>query len=140
MAMNTGYPYDGFEEMYAGADPTPEWFGFGLKHRVYNKTPVKHLILADGQEHSEIDVQDPDEPLDHIVADQLRGQPAERVPLPISSILTIIPTIRPNARPDMEYGQFQHPDTRPGVIMHHFQGRTQAQEAAQGRRNARRRG
>ncbi len=102
--------------MYPGTEPTPEWYGFGHKHQVYNKTPIKHLVLVDGQEHSEIDVQDPDEPLDHIVADRLRGQPAERHPLPVSSLLTLIPTVRSGARPDMEYGQFQHPDTRPAVL------------------------
>jgi len=123
MAVNTGYPYDGFEEMYPETTPTPDWYGFGHKHHVYNKTPIKHLLLVDGQEHSEIDVQDPDEPLDHVVADQLRGQPAERHPLPVASILTLIPTIRPGARPDMEYGQFQLPDTRPGVLEHGRRGR-----------------
>ena len=120
--INTGYPYDGFEEMYAGVEPTPEWYGFGLKHHVYNKTPIKHLILVDGQQHSEIDVTDPDEPLDHVVADKLRGQPAERHPLPVSSLLTLIPTIRRGARPDMEYGQFQLPDTRPGILARHVAG------------------
>jgi len=121
--MNSGYPETGFEDMYAGTETTPAWYGFGHKHLVYEATPVKHLILVDGQEHSEIDVQDPDEPLDHIVADQLRGQPAERHPLPVSNILTLFPTIRPGARPDMEYGQFTHPDTRPAVIMHAQRGR-----------------
>jgi len=121
--IGTGYPYDGFEEMYPQTKPTPEWYGFGHKHLVYNKTPIKHLVLVDGQEHSEIDVLDPDEPLDHVVADQLRGQPAERHPLPVSHILTLIPTVRPGARPDMEYGQFHQPDTRPAVIMHHHFGR-----------------
>jgi hypothetical protein len=120
---NTGYPYDGFEEMYPVTTPTPEWYGHGHKHHVYNKTPIKHLILVDGQQTSEIDVQDPDEPLDHVVADQLRGQPAERPHWPVASVLTLIPTIRPNARLDMEYGQFQHPDTRPAVLEHHRRGR-----------------
>ena len=118
--INTGYPYDGFEDFYPQSEPTPEWYGFGHKNLVYNKTPIKHLVLADGQEHSEIDVQDPDEPLDHVVADRLRGAPAERHPLPVSTILTIIPTIRPGARPDMEYGQFQHPDTRPALLARHL--------------------
>ena len=117
--IGTGYPYDGFIEMYPTVEPTPEWFGFGHKHLVYNKTPIKHLVLVDGQQHGEISVDDPDEPLDHVVADQLRGQPAERHPLPVSSILTLIPTVRPGARLDMEYGQFQHPDTRPGVLARH---------------------
>jgi len=117
--IGTGYPYDGFTEMYPTTEPTPEWYGFGHKHFVYNKTPVKHLILVDGQQHSELDVQDPDEPLDHIVADQLRGQPAERRRLPVSSLLTLIPTIRPGARFDMEYGQFQHPNSTPGLIAPH---------------------
>lgn len=119
---NTGYPYDGFEEMFPQTEPTPEWYGFGHKHLVYNKTPIKHLVLVDGQQHSEIDVQDPDEPLDHVVADRLRGQPAERPHLPISGVLTLIPTARAGARPDMEAGQFHQPDTRPGVIMHHLFG------------------
>jgi hypothetical protein len=121
--MEIGYPYDGQEEMYPVTTPTPEWYGFGHKHHVYNKTPVKHLILVDGQERSEIDVLDPDEPLDHIVADQLRGQPAERTPWPVSTILTLIPTIRQNARLGMEYGQFQHPDTRPALLVLHKRGR-----------------
>lgn len=120
--IGTGYPYDGFEDQYPQTEPTPSWYGFGHKHHVYNTTPVKHLILADGQQHSEIDVQDPDEPLDHVVADRLRGVPAERPHIPVSSILTIIPTIRPGARPDMEYGQFQHPDTRPGRVTRHLRG------------------
>ncbi len=121
--MNTGYPYDGFEEQYPATSPTPEWYGFGHKHYEYNKTPVKHIILVDGTERSEISVEDPDEPLDHIVADQLRGQPAERTPWPVAHILTLIPTIRPHARLDMEYGQFQLPDTRPAVFKHHARGR-----------------
>ncbi len=117
--LNTGYPWEGFEDQFPQVEPTPLWFGFGHKNFVYDKTPIKHLILADGQQHSEIDVQDPDEPLDHIVADQLRGQPAERHPLPVSGILTLIPTIRPGARPDMEYGQFQHPNSTPGLLAPH---------------------
>ena len=120
--IGTGYPYDGMEEFYPETEPTPEWFGFGHKHLVYNKTPMVHIVLADGQQHSEIDVTDPDEPLDHVVADQLRGQPAERNPLPVSRILTLNRTERPGARPDMESGQFQSPDTRPAVIAHHFMG------------------
>ena len=125
--IGTGYPYDGFTEMYPETAPTPSWYGFGHKHLVYNKTPMKHLVLVDGQQHSEIDVQDPDEPLDHVVADHLRGQPAERNPLPVSAILTLIPTIRPGARPDMEYGQFQLPNTTPGVVAnHHFSQTAQA--------------
>lgn len=116
--INTGYPYDGFEEQYPATTPTPEWYGFGHKHQVYNKTPVKHLILVDGQQHSEIDVTDPDEPLDHIVADQLRGQPAERHPLPVSPTLTLYRTERTGARPDLESSQFGQPDTRPAVIKH----------------------
>src|SRR5438309_6795708 len=118
--LNTGYPYDGFEEMYAGTEPTPEWFGFGHKHLVVDHTPIKHLILVDGQEHSEISVNDPDEPLDHIVADQLRGQPAERHPLPISTILTLNRTERARARPVLETGQFQHPYTTPGRLRRHL--------------------
>jgi len=121
--INTGYPYDGFEDQYPQTKPTPECYGFGHRHQVYAKSPMRHLILVDGQEHSEIDVRDPDQPLDHVVADRIRGAPAERHPLPVSSILTIIPTARPNARPDMEAGQFQLPDTRPAVILHHFFGR-----------------
>src|SRR5689334_12720487 len=121
--IGTGYPYEGFEEMFAQVEPTPEWYGFGHKHYVYNKTPIKHLLLVDGQEHSEIDVTDPDEPLDHVIADQLRGQPAERPHMPVASVLSLIPTIRPGARPDMEYGQFQLPDTRPAVFRHHQQGK-----------------
>ncbi len=115
--INTGYPYDGFEEMFPKTTPTPEWYGFGHRHMVYDTTPVKHLILVDGQRHSEISVNDPDEPLDHLVADQLRGRPAERPHIPVSNLLTIIPTIRPGARPDMEYGQFQHPNTIPATIV-----------------------
>ena len=114
--INTGYPYDGQEEMYASVEPTPEWYGFGHKHLVYDKTPIRHLILVDGQEHAEISVNDPDEPLDHIVADRLRGQPAERHPLPVSTILTLNRTERPGARPDMETGQFQHPNSTPGLL------------------------
>lgn len=121
--IGTGYPYDGFEEMYPATEPTPEWFGFGHKHHVFNKTPIKHLLLVDGQQTSEIDVSDPDEPLDHVVADRLRGQPAERAEWPVSNILTLYRTERPGARLGMEYGQFNQPDTRPGVIMHHFQGK-----------------
>jgi hypothetical protein len=45
--------------------------------------------------------------------------------LPVSQVLTLIRTIRPNARLDMEYGQFQSPDTRPGVLAHFFRGRRQ---------------
>jgi len=121
--LNTGYPYDGFEDFFAATEPTPEWYGFGHKHLVYNQTPVKHIVLADGQQHSEIDVTDPDEPLDHVVADRLRSTPAERAHFPVSTILSLIPTARPNARQDMEAGQFQMPDTRPGVIKHHLNGR-----------------
>jgi hypothetical protein len=123
--IGTGYPYDGFEEMYPRTEPTPEWFGFGHKHLVYNKTPMRHLILVDGQQHSEIDVTDPDEPLDHVIADRLRGTPAERPHIPVSGVLTLVPTARPGARPDLESGQFQHPDTRPAVIMHHLFGARQ---------------
>jgi len=119
MALNTGYPYDGFEEMYPGTEPTPEWYGFGHKHLVNDHTPIRHLILVDGQEHSEISVNDPDEPLDHIVADRIRGQPAERAPLPVSAILTLNRTVRPGARPDMETGQFQHPNSTPGLLAPH---------------------
>lgn len=114
--IGTGYPYDGFEEMYPQVEPTPEWYGFGHKHLVYNKTPMRHLVLVDGQQHAEIDVTDPDEPLDHIVADRLRGQPAERAPLPVSNILVLDRTARPGARPDMETGQFQSPNTTPGLL------------------------
>ena len=123
MALNTGYPYEGFEDMFPNTSPTPEWVGFGHKHYEYNKTPVKHFILVDGQQRSEISVEDPDEPLDHVVADQLRGQPAERAPWPISTILSINPTERPGARFGMETGQFQRPDTRPAVLMHHRKGK-----------------
>lgn len=121
--INTGYPYDGFEDQYPQTAPTPEWFGFGHRHLVYHKAPIRRLILVDGQEHSEIDVTDPQQPLDHVVADQLRGTPAERPHIPVSTVLTLIPTARPNARQDMEAGQFQMPDTRPAVILHHFFGR-----------------
>lgn len=121
--INTGYPYEGFEDMFPNTETTPEWYGFGHKHHAYNATPVRHLVLVDGQQHSELDVSDPDEPLDYAVADRLRNMPAERPHIPVSPILTIIPTQRPGARPDMEYGQFQMPDTRPGVVMHHLNGR-----------------
>lgn len=120
--LNTGYPYDGFEEMYPGTEPTPEWFGFGHKHQVYNTTPVKHLVLVDGQQHSEIDVQDPDHPLDHVIADRLRGMPAERPHLPVSTVLSLDRTARLGARPGLESSQFQSPDTRPAVIKHFFAG------------------
>jgi hypothetical protein len=121
--INTGYPYDGFENMYAATEHTPEWYGFGHKNYVYNATPVKHLLLVDGQEHSEISVNDPDEPLDNVVADRMRGVPAERPHIPISNVLTVDRTIRPGARPGMETGQFASPDTRPAVILHSFFGR-----------------
>ena len=116
--IGTGYPYDGFEEQYPATTPTPEWYGFGHKHQVMNQTPVKHLVLVDGQRHSEIDVSDPDHPLDHVIADQLRGQPAERAPLPVSRILTLYRTERPGAREGLEFGQFASPDTRPAVVKH----------------------
>lgn len=122
--INTGYPYDGMEEMYPGTEPTPSWYGFGHKHLAYNKSPVKHLILVDGQQHSELEVTDPDEPLDNVIADRLRGTPAERPHLPVSNILTINLTARRGARPGMETGQFQHPDTRPGVVIHSGHGRS----------------
>lgn len=118
--INTGYPYDGFESQYPATEPTPEWYGFGHKHLVYNTTPVKHLILVDGQQHSEIDVQDPDEPLDHIVADRMRSAPAERPHIPTSAILTLTPTVRPGARPGLESGQFQQPNTTPGLLARHL--------------------
>lgn len=120
---NTGYPYEGFEDMFPNTEPTPEWYGHGHKHFRYNKTPMQRLLLVDGQRRDVIDVTDPDEPLDHVVADELRGQPAERAHFPVSTILTIIPTQRPGARPDMESGQFQLPDTRPGLLVHHRRGR-----------------
>ena len=123
--INSGYPYDGFEEMYAGTSVTPEWYGFGHKHQVLDHTPVRHLILVDGQHHSEISVNDPDHPLDGLVADRLRGQPAERPHLPVSTILTINPTVRPGARPGMESGQFQHPNTTPALLARHLPKRTQ---------------
>lgn len=119
MALNTGYPYDGFEEMYPQTQPTPEWLGFGHKHLEYQRTPVRHLIMVDGQHRSEITVTDPDHPLDGQVADQLRGQPAERAPWPVSTILTINPTERRGARWGLETGQFERPDTRPALIPHH---------------------
>jgi hypothetical protein len=118
--INTGYPDTGFEEMYPTTAPTPEWYGFGHKHLVYNQTPVRHLILVDGQQHSEIDVTDPDEPLDFHIAERLKDAPAGRPHIPVSNILTINPTVRPGARPGLETGQFEHPDTRPGVIARHF--------------------
>ena len=121
--VNTGYPYDGFEDMYPKTAVQPEWYGFGHRHLVFNQNPVRHLVLVDGQQRSEINVFDPDQPLDHVVADQLRGTPAERPHFPVSTILTLVPTHRPNARLDLEYGQFQQPDTRPGVVMHHFKSR-----------------
>lgn len=120
---NSGYPYEGFEDMFPQAKPTPNWYGFGHKNYVYNKVPVRHIILADGQQHSEIDIHDPDQPLDHIVADRLRGQPAERPHFRVSDILSVNMTIRPGAREGMEYGQFNQPDTRPGVLPKHRQGR-----------------
>lgn len=121
--INTGYPYDGFEEMYPGTEVTPEWYGFGHKHHVLDHTPIRHLILVDGQEHSEISVNDPDEPLDHLVADRLRGQPAERPHIPVSTILTLDRTARPGARPGMETGQFQSPNTTPALLSRHLPGR-----------------
>ncbi len=121
--MNTGYPYDGFEDQFPQTKPTPDWIGFGHRHLEYQKTPMRHLVLVDGQQHSEIDVVDPDHPLDHVIADQLRGVPAERPHIPVSHILTIVPTARRGARPDLESSQFQHPDTRPAVILHHMFGR-----------------
>lgn len=114
--LNTGYPYDGFQDQYGGTETTPEWYGFGHKNLVLNHTPIKHIVLADGQQHSEFSVEDPDEPLDFAVADRLRGQPAERNPLPVSTILTLNRTERPGARPDMETGQFQHPNSTPGLL------------------------
>lgn len=104
--------------MYPDTAPTPEWYGFGHKNLVMQQTPVRHLVLADGQQHAEINVTDPDSPVDHAVADRLKTQPAERAHLPISPLLTIIPTQRPGARLGLEYGQFQHPDTRPAVVIH----------------------
>jgi hypothetical protein len=121
--IGTGYPYDGFEEMYPAADPTPSWYGFGHKHLVFQQTPVRHLILVDGQEHSQIVVEDPDEPLDNVVADRLKTQPTEMAHLPTSSVLVLDRTARPGARPGMESGQFQSPDTRPAVILHAMFGR-----------------
>lgn len=128
MAINTGYPYDGFEDQYPETAPQPEWIGFGHKHLVFHRNPIKHIVLADGQHHSEIDLVDPDQPLDGIVADQLRGQPAERPHFPVSRVLSRVPTERAGAREGMEYGQFHQPDTRPGVILHHLWGQ-QAQAA-----------
>ncbi len=114
--LNTGYPYDGFEDHYPQTVTTPEWYGFGHKHLVVDHTPIRHLILVDGQQHSEISVTDPDEPLDQAVADRLRGQPAERPHLPVSTILTLNRTERPTARPGLESGQFQSPNTTPGLL------------------------
>lgn len=116
--ISTGYPYEGFTDMFAGTEPTPEWYGVGHKHLAYDQTPVRHLVLADGSQHAEIAVTNPDHPLDQAVADRLRGRPAERPHLPVAQLLTIIPTERPNARLDLEYGQFQQPDTRPAVMIH----------------------
>lgn len=121
--LNTGYPYEGFEDMFPQTKPTPEWVGFGHKHYEYHRQPVRHLILADGQHRSELWVRDPDGPIDQEVADVLRGAPAERAPWPVSNILTINRTERPGARWGMETGQFEQPDTRPGVVMHHRRGR-----------------
>jgi hypothetical protein len=115
---NTAYPYEGFEDMFPGAEHTPGWQGFGHKNLVYGSTPVKHIILADGQQHSEVDMYDPDEPLDTAVVNTLRGMPIERAPFPVSNELSIYRTERPNARLGMEYGQFNHPDTRPGLLGH----------------------
>lgn len=88
-----------------------------------NYTPIKHIILADGQHTSEISVQDPDEPLDYTVSDKLKQDPVEKVHLPTSPVLTLDRTIRPGARPGMETGQFASPDTRPGLLGRFFQGR-----------------
>lgn len=118
MMVNTGYPYDGFEEQYPETATTPEWYGFGHKHQVLHQTPVKHIVLVDGQQKSEISVTDPDEPLDFAVADILRGQPAERGEFPVSRALTLYRTERPGARPGLESSQFAQPDTRPAVIKH----------------------
>jgi hypothetical protein len=123
--INSGVPYDGFETMYPDTAETPTWYGFGHKNFVVDHTPIRHLILVDGQQHSEISVTDPDEPLDHLVADRLRGTPAERPHIPVSSILTLNPTVRPGARPDLESGQFQMPDTRPGLLAQHLPRRGQ---------------
>lgn len=120
--MDTGYPYEGFEDMFPSTQPTPEWYGFGHKHLAYNKVPVRHLVLVDGQEKKEIDIHDPDHPLDHVVADRIRGAPAERAPYPISRILTITHD-RPGAREGMEYGQFDQPNTTPGLLPKHRSGR-----------------
>lgn len=116
----TDKPYDGFEAQYPQTQTTPEWYGFGHKHLVLNTSPIKHMILVDGQQHSEIQVQDIDHPMDGVVADRMRGTPAERPHIPVSPILTLIPTIRPGAREGMEYGQFQQPDTRPGLLARHL--------------------
>ena len=119
--INTGVPYDGFEEMYPQTAPTPSWYGFGHKHRFFQQTPMRHLVLVDGQEHSEIVVEDLNHPLDGVIADKLRGEPAERPHIPTTTILTLNRTVRPGAREGLETGQFNHPDTRPAVIIH---GRT----------------
>jgi hypothetical protein len=109
--------------MFPGVEHTPGWQGFGHKTLVSNTTPVRHLILADGQQKAEIDMYDPDEPLDNTVADVLRGMPAERPHWPVSTILTINRTERAGARPGMETGMFDHPDTRPGLLIHHRRGK-----------------
>lgn len=116
--INTGYPTDVEQDQFPQTKTTPVWYGFGLKNFRVDHTPVQHLVLADGQQHSEIDVTNPDEPLDFTVAEALRPYPGERPHLPVAHALTLIPTVRPGARPDMEFGQFQQPDTRPGVLMH----------------------
>lgn len=112
----TDKPYDGFEQQYPLTRVTPEWYGFGHKHQVLNTSPIKHMVLADGQQHSEIELQDIDSHMDGVVADRLRGTPAERPHIPVSSILTLNTTVRPGARLGMEYGQFEQPDTRPALL------------------------
>lgn len=108
------YPFEGFTDAFPETKNTPDWFGFGHKHLEQRSSPVKHVVLADGQRHAVLEVRH-DRSKGYVegqVMEHLKGQQAETPHVSIASALSFWHA------PQREAGghepMFQHPDTRPG--------------------------
>src|SRR5438132_11702728 len=110
------YPFEGFNDRYPVTRNTPDWFGFGHKHLEQRSSPVKHVILADGQKHAVLEVRH-DKANGYIegqVMEHLKGQQAETPHVNIAPSLSF--WRNPPREPRGEEPMWQIPDTRPGRL------------------------
>lgn len=110
------YPFEGFTDRYPDTRPTPDWFGFGLKHREMRSSPVKHIVYADGQRQAVIEVRHDDNgPMTNRIMDKIKGREAETPQLSIATAFSFWRA--PKREPKGEEPMFQFPDTRPGKLV-----------------------